>query len=37
MQRKKTKVSRQQPADEVNLKERQEILGKAQDLEKKVA
>jgi hypothetical protein len=37
MQRKKTRVSKQQPADEVDLKERLEILGSTQELEKKVA
>ena len=37
MERKKSKVSKQQPADEVNLKERLEILGTAQEIENKVA
>jgi hypothetical protein len=36
MERKKSKVSKQQPADEVNLKERLEILSRAQEIEKKV-
>ncbi len=37
MERKKSKVSEQQPADEVNFKEQLEILGRAQEIEKKVA
>ncbi len=37
MQRRKSRVVKKQPADEINLKDRLEILGRAQEIEKKVS